>query len=307
MPNQKPYPMKNIINLDTVDKYNSLFGLETQHPLVSIVDLSKATRQPEDFTCNYGVYALFLKQVKCGDIRYGRQVYDYQEGTVTSFAPGQVVSAAFDPNVKPAALGLIFHPDLIAGTSLGREIRRYTFFLYSSSEALHLSEEEKGIFIDCLNKIEAEIHRPVDRHSKRLISRNIELLLDYCMRFYERQFITRAKANHDILSRFEDLLSDYFKNEETLKSGLPTVKYFADKICLSPNYFGDLIKKETGKTPQEYIQSKIIETAKEQILYTDKTVSQIAFDLGFQYSQHFIRVFKKNVGKTPLEYRREEN
>ena len=299
--------MKEIINLDSVDKYNKLFGLETFHPLVSVVDLSKATDIPEDFTINYGIYALFLKQVKCGDIRYGRKSYDYQEGTVTSFAPGQVVSTTLDKTVKPAALGVLFHPDLIAGTSLGREIRRYTFFSYNSSEALHLSEDERNIFTDCLSKIDAEIRRPIDKHSKRLISRNIELLLDYCLRFYERQFTTRSTANRDILGRFEDLLAEYFRNGEPANLGLPTVKYFADKVCLSPNYFGDLIKKETGKTPQEYIQCKIIDTAKDQILYTDKTVSQIAFDLGFQYSQHFIRVFKKKVGQTPLEYRKCSN
>lgn len=299
--------MKDIINLDSVDKYNKLFGLETFHPLVSVVDLSKATDIPEDFTINYGIYALFLKQVKCGDIRYGRKIYDYQEGTVTSFAPGQVVSTTLDKTVKPAALGVLFHPDLIAGTSLGREIRRYTFFSYNSSEALHLSEDERNIFTDCLSKIDAEIRRPIDKHSKRLISRNIELLLDYCLRFYERQFTTRSAANRDILGRFEDLLAEYFRNGKPANLGLPTVKYFADKVCLSPNYFGDLIKKETGKTPQEYIQCKIIDTAKDQILYTDKTVSQIAFDLGFQYSQHFIRVFKKKVGQTPLEYRKCSN
>lgn len=299
--------MKDIINLDSVDKYNKLFGLETFHPLVSVVDLSKATDIPEDFTINYGIYALFLKQVKCGDIRYGRKIYDYQEGTVTSFAPGQVVSTTLDKTVKPAALGVLFHPDLIAGTSLGREIRRYTFFSYNSSEALHLSKDERNIFTDCLSKIDAEIRRPIDKHSKRLISRNIELLLDYCLRFYERQFTTRSTANRDILGRFEDLLAEYFRNGEPANLGLPTVKYFADKVCLSPNYFGDLIKKETGKTPQEYIQCKIIDTAKDQILYTDKTVSQIAFDLGFQYSQHFIRVFKKKVGQTPLEYRKCSN
>lgn len=299
--------MKDIINLDSVDKYNKLFGIETLHPLVSVVDLSEATRIPEEFTFNYRIYAVFLKQVKCGDIRYGKQVYDYQEGTVTSFAPGQVVSVTMDRSVRPAALGVLFHPDLIAGSSLGREIRRYTFFSYSSSEALHISEDEKNIFTDCLDKIRDELLRPIDKHSKRLISRNIELLLDYCMRFYERQFNTRSSVNRDILARFEDLLSDYFRSGQTLEEGLPMVKYFADKVCLSPNYFGDLIKKETGRTPQEYIQDKIIETAKEQILYTDKTVSQIAYDLGFQYSQHFIRVFKKNVGQTPLEYRKCSN
>ena len=295
--------MKEVIKLDTVDQYNRLFGLETLHPLVSIVNLSEAPRFPTHFTMNYGVYALFLKNVKCGDIRYGRQTYDYQEGTVTSFAPGQVVEVEMQQGVKPNAHGLLFHPDLIKGTSLGQDIKHYSFFSYTSAEALHLSEEEKGIFIDCLEKIKRELQRPIDKHSKRLISRNIELLLDYCMRFYERQFITRGKTNRDVLTRFENLLDEYFESTLAEQDGLPTVKYFADKLCLSSNYFGDMFKKETGKSPQEYIQEKVIELAKERISGTADTVSQIAYSLGFQYPQHFCRLFKKRVGYTPSEYR----
>ena len=295
--------MKEVIKLDTVDQYNRLFGLETLHPLVSIVNLSEAPRFPTHFTMNYGVYALFLKNVKCGDIRYGRQTYDYQEGTVTSFAPGQVVEVEMQQGVKPNAHGLLFHPDLIKGTSLGQDIKHYSFFSYTSAEALHLSEEEKGIFIDCLEKIKMELQRPIDKHSKRLISRNIELLLDYCMRFYERQFITRGKTNRNVLTRFENLLDEYFESTLAEQDGLPTVKYFADKLCLSSNYFGDMFKKETGKSPQEYIQEKVIELAKERISGTADTVSQIAYSLGFQYPQHFCRLFKKRVGYTPSEYR----
>ena len=296
--------MKEVIKLDTVDQYNRLFGLETLHPLVSIVNLSEAPRFPTHFTMNYGVYALFLKNVKCGDIRYGRQTYDYQEGTVTSFAPGQVVEVEMQQGVKPNAHGLLFHPDLIKGTSLGQDIKHYSFFSYTSAEALHLSEEEKGIFIDCLEKIKMELQRPIDQHSKRLISRNIELLLDYCMRFYERQFITRSESNKSVLVKFETLLDDYFQSDKLQTDGLPSVKYFADKVFLSPNYFGDLIKKETGKSAQEYIQNRMIDLAKEMIAGTEKTVSQIAYELGFQYSQHFNRIFKKNVGYTPGEYRK---
>lgn len=240
--------MKEVIKLDTVDQYNRLFGLETLHPLVSIVNLSEALRFPTHFTMNYGVYALFLKNVKCGDIRYGRQTYDYQEGTVTSFAPGQVVEVEMQQGVKPNAHGLLFHPDLIKGTSLGQDIKHYSFFSYTSAEALHLSEEEKGIFIDCLEKIKMELQRPIDKHSKRLISRNIELLLDYCMRFYERQFITRSESNKSVLVKFETLLDDYFQSDKLQTDGLPSVKYFADKVFLSPNYFGDLIKKKPEKT-----------------------------------------------------------
>lgn len=299
--------MENVVNLDTVDKYNEFFGLETIHPLVSVVDLSEATKSPHRFTFNYGVYALFLKQTLCGDLHYGRQSYDYQEGTVTSFAPGQVVSVNMAEGHRPAALGLVFHPDIIRGTSLGRDIRRYSFFSYASNEALHLSEEEKFIFTDCLQKIRMELLRPVDKHSKRLISRNIELLLDYCMRFYERQFITRASVNRDILVRFEELLDEYYAEGAPRREGLPTVKYFADKVFLSPNYFGDLIKRETGRTAQEHIRNKIMEMAKELIAGTAKPVSTIAYELGFQYSQHFNRLFKKSAGYTPTEYRRLQN
>ncbi len=296
--------MDEIIKMDSVDKYNKLFGLETLHPLVSVIDLSEAASYPTHFTINYGVYALFLKDTLCGDIRYGKQTYDYQEGTVVSFAPGQVVETVLAPGVKPKAQGVLFHPDLIKGTSLGAEIKSYSFFSYKSNEALHLSEEEKGIFLDCLAKIKMELAHSIDRLSKRLIARNIQLLLDYCMRFYERQFNTRASANRDVLSKFESLLDAYFQGDTPQTEGLPTVKYFADQVFLSPNYFGDLIKKETGKTPQEYIQNKLIDTAKEMIAGTDKTITQIAYDLGFQYSQHFNRIFKKNVGYTPNEYRR---
>lgn len=296
--------MEDVIKLDAVDQYNKLFGMETLHPLVSVIDLSNATLFPTHFRINYGVYALFLKDSKCGDIRYGRRMYDYQEGTVVCFAPGQVVTTQMEDGIKPAARGILFHPDLIRGTSLGKDIKQYSFFSYDSTEALHLSEQEKKILLDCLDKIEMELEHSIDKHSKRLISRNIELLLDYCMRFYERQFTTRAEVNKDILVKFDQLLDEYFQGEQTRREGLPTVKYFADKVCLSPNYFGDLIKKETGKTAQENIQNKIINLAKEWILGTDKTVSQIAYELGFQYSQHFNRIFKKSVGCTPNEYRK---
>ena len=295
---------EEFIQMDNVSQYNELFGLETLHPLVNVIDLAEATRRPTHFTINYGIYALFLKDIKCGDIRYGRESYDYQEGTIVSFAPGQVVEVKAAEGVQPLAKGIIFHPDLIKGTALGQEIKSYSFFSYSSREALHLSDEEKGIILDCLGKIKLELTHPIDKLSKRLIARNIQLLLDYCMRFYERQFTTRKATNKDVLAKFEHFLDNYFQNNQPQREGLPTVKYFADQVFLSPNYFGDLIKKETGKTAQEYIQNKIIDLAKEMLLGTAKTVSQIAYDLGFQYSQHFNRIFKKNVGYTPNEYRR---
>lgn len=297
----------DIINLNTIDQYNRLYGLETLHPLVAVVDLKDATTFPTHFTLNYGVYALFLKQTRCGDLRYGRQSYDYQEGTVTSFAPGQVVEVKMEEGIRPQAQGLLFHPDLIRGTSLGKEIKQYSFFSYASNEALHLSDEEKQTYLDCLSKIKTELQHPIDKHSRRLIVRNIELLLDYCMRFYERQFITRATANKDVLTRFEEGLDAYFQSGLPQEQGLPTVKYFADRACLSPNYFGDLVKKETGRTAQEYIQDKLIHIAKEEILSETRSVSEIAYSLGFQYPQHFTRIFKKRVGCTPGEYRNQHS
>lgn len=298
--------MDKIIKLDTVDQYNNLYGLETRHPLVSVVDLTKATRQINHIQMNYGVYALFLKQSKSCDIKYGRQPYDYQEGTIVSFAPRQVVSVETkNEDAKPEVYGIVFHPDLIRGTSLAKNIKNYTFFSYAVNEALHLSEQEREIVMDCLKKINIELEHAIDKHSKSLISMNIELLLNYCMRFYERQFLTRGKDNRDALTRFEQLLDEYFLSQLPVREGLPSVKYFADKICLSPNYLGDMVKKETGKTPQEHIQEKVMELAKENIIETDQTVSQIAYALGFQYPQHLCRLFKKHVGCTPNEYRQQ--
>lgn len=294
--------MEEIIKLDSVDKYNQLFGLETKHPLVSVIDLSKATRWPKQLRINYGVYALYLKESRCGDILYGRQKYDYQEGTIVSFAPGQVASSELPADIQPQAHGLLFHPELIQGSSLGQEIKNYSFFSYETREALHLSEEEREIVMDCLNKIEIELQHNTDKYSQRLIIANIGLLLDYCMRFYERQFTTRKIVNQDVIVRFEKLLNEYFEGETPQQEGLPTVKYFADKVFLSPNYFGDLIRKQTGQTASEYIQQKLIERAKEALLFSHKTMSQIAYELGFQYPQHLHRMFKRIVGCTPREF-----
>ena len=292
--------MDKILNLDSVDLYNKLYGLETLNPLVSVIDLNKATSSVDLIRFNYGIYALYLKLEKACDIKYGRQTYDYQEGTIVCFAPGQ--TAETNPTtdkVQVNAHGILFHPDLLRGTSLGKNIKKYTFFSYEVNEALHLSEEERSIVMDCLKIIRMELEHGVDKHSKTLLVNHIELLLNYCMRFYERQFITRGKTNRDVLTRFENLLDEYFESTLAEQDGLPTVKYFADKLCLSSNYFGDMFKKETGKSPQEYIQ----ELAKERISGTADTVSQIAYSLGFQYPQHFCRLFKKRVGYTPSEYR----
>lgn len=293
-----------VLNLDSVEQYNQLYGIETLHPLVSVVDLNKATRGVDFIRLNYGVYAMFLKMEKSCNIKYGRQMYDFGEGTIVCFAPGQSAETTSTiGSIQTNAYGILFHPDLLRGTSLNKNIKDYTFFSYEIHEALHVSEEEQSIILDCLKIIRKELEHGIDKHSKKLITTYIDLLLGYCMRFYERQFITRSKSNRDVLMRFESLLDEYFHGNTAERNGLPSVRFFADKLCLSPNYFGDLLKKETGKTPQEYIQEKIIEEAKSRITDTEDTVSNIAYSLGFQYPQHLCRLFKKRVGCTPNEYR----
>ena len=295
--------MDNIKRFETINDYNAFNNNETLHPLVSVVDLSKATPRQAS-SMYFGFYTIFLKDVKCGDLRYGKHTYDYQEGTLVFIAPGQVVRVDNSGETyQPKGYALIFHPDLIHGTPLGRHIQDYTFFGYQSNEALHLSERERKIVLDCFSKIEYELERAIDKHSKKLIVSNIELFLNYCVRFYDRQFITRDNVHKGILERFENLLNDYFQSDKPQTIGLPSVAYCANELNLSANYFGDLIKKETGKTAQEYIQSKVIDVAKEKIFDQSKSVSEVAYELGFKYPQHFTRLFKQKVGYTPNEYR----
>lgn len=293
----------NLLNVSTIAEYNEMLGVETLHPLVSVIDLSKA-RPMRHMRHTFSFYTIYLKEVKCGDLIYGRQRYDYQEGTVVCLAPGQVIGIEDNGEVfQPKGWALCFHPDLIHGTSLGSHIKEYTYFSYQVNEALHLSLKEREIFVDCLDKIRHELEHAIDRMSRRLIATNIELLLDYCLRFYERQFITREHVNSDILVRFESLLHNYFESGQARIEGLPTVKWCASELCLSSNYFGDLIKKETGKTAQEHIQLKLIAIAKEMVLNPKYSIAQISYELGFQYPQHFTRTFKKVVGISPSEYR----
>ena len=295
--------MANITRFETISEYNAYNNNETLHPLVSVVNLSSADPR-KAASLYFGFYTIFLKEVKCGDLRYGKNTYDYQEGTLVFIAPGQVITVDNPGETyQPKGYALIFHPDLIHGTSLGRHIQDYTFFGYQSNEALHVSERERKIVLDCFSKIEFELDRAIDKHSKNLIVSNIELFLDYCNRFYDRQFIIRDTVHKGILERFEGLLNDYFQAGKPQETGLPTVAYCANELHLSANYFGDLIKKETGRSAQEYIQTKVIDVAKERIFDHSKSVSEIAYDLGFKYPQHFTRFFKQHVGQSPNEYR----
>ncbi|QEC76419.1 helix-turn-helix domain-containing protein [Mucilaginibacter ginsenosidivorax] len=295
--------MENVLKFDTIRDYNNFNNQATLHPLVSIVDLSKADPRPARRLC-YNFYTVFLKQIRCGDLRYGLKNYDYEEGTLIFLAPGQAIGENHEEiYYQPQGLALVFHPDMLPGTHLGRHISDYTFFSYEVHEALHMSEEERQIVMDCFSKIEFELKRGLDKHSKKLVVANIELFLDYCIRFYDRQFLTREVAHKGIIERFETLLNDYFRSENPQKLGLPNVAYCAGKLNLSANYFGDMVKKETGKTALEFIQLKVMDLAKEKISDRDKTVNEIAYELGFKYPQHFSRLFKQRLGYTPNEFR----
>ena len=301
--------MNEVVHFNSVSDYNTACSLTTLHPLVSILDLSKCPPRKwaagTSVKMNFGIYAIFLKDVVCGDIRYGRHYYDYQEGTLVFIDPGQSWDVEYETsNYQPHGHVLIFHPDLLHGTPLGKVIHDYKFFSYQMNEALHLSDKERQIVLDCLAKINFELQQSIDKHSKKLIAANIELFLNYCERFYDRRFFTRDNANKGVVSRFEQLLSDYFHSDKLQTIGLPSVAWFAEGLHLSANYFGDLIKKDTGVSPQEYIHSRVIDLAKERIFDQDKSISEVAYALGFKYPQHFTRLFKQKVGMSPLEYRK---
>lgn len=292
-----------MIVYDTIKKYADTFNNKAQHPLISLVDLNQSKPlKREKFTLNF--YAVILKETLCGDIRYGNQYYDYAEGTLVFFGPGQIIGNEPEGEEhQPYGKALIFHPDLIKGTSLGKQIHAYSFFSYQSHEALHLSDKEREVVLACIGNIVTEISQNIDRHSKELIVANLELLLKYCSRFYDRQFITRGHVNHGLLEQFEQKLNEYLLGEKLRTDGVPTVAYFAQELHLSPNYFGDLIKRETGKSALEYIQLQLINLAKERIFDASKSVGEIAYELGFKYPQHFTRFFKQKVGVSPIEYR----
>jgi AraC family transcriptional activator of pobA len=302
--------MDKVFKFDSVNEYNKLNSHDTLHPLITVIDFSKSKPwvwpggDAKAIKVNYGLYAVVLKESNCGDLKYGCNYYDYQEGTLVFISPGQVIEVEnFGNNFQPKGYALLFHPDLIHGTSLGKHIQDYSFFGYQSNEALHLSERERKIVLDSFAKIQYELEHAIDNHSKKLIVSNIELFLNYCSRFYERQFITRQKVHQGILEKFENLLNEYFQTTKSQTNGLPSVASCAGELNLSPGYFGDLIKKETGKTAQEYIQYKLIDVAKEKIAEQNKSVSEIAYELGFKYPQHFTRLFKQKTGQTPNEYR----
>jgi len=292
-----------LMRADTISAYNDWAGVETLNPLAGYIDFSQVSplRHARKL---YGFYAIFLKDAHCGELRYGRQYYDYQDGTLIFIAPGQAFGAEDDGTTfQPTGHLLMFHPDLLRGTALASNMKQYSFFSYEVNEALHLSEQERQIILDCLHRIDYELKHPIDKHSRQLIVDSIKTFLDYSTRFYDRQFITRENANQDVLVKFEKLLDQYFDRGTAEQKGLPSVQYFASELHLSANYLSDLMKKETGQNTLQFIHDKVINLTKEQIVSTNKTVSEIAYSLGFQYPQHLTRLFKREVGCTPRAYR----
>lgn len=299
--------MSHIIHLESIGDLNRLLQQpRPRHPLLGVVDFTQFDEQfGAGMKISSGFYTVMYKNYCVNTLKYGRQYYDFQEGSLMCIAPKQVVTLdeAVERPANAMGWGLFFHPDLIRGTALGKNIKNYSFFSYDTSEALHLSEKEERTLFDCVQKIEAELAENIDRHSQTLLVSNLELLLNYCTRYYDRQFITRNQANKDILSKIEAVLSSYFQAPDLSEKGLPTVKYLADQVFLSPNYLSDLLKRETGMNAQDRIHYYLIEEAKTLLLSSDQSVGELAFSLGFEYPQYFSRLFKAKTGMTPGEFR----
>lgn len=300
--------MSEIIRIDTISQVHQALGLEKPaHPLVSILPIDERITNYEygDHTYVYGFYQVSLKIGIQGEIQYGKKNYDFSDGTVVFTKPNQAISyAGTSDSSETGGWALLFHPDLIRNSSLGREIEHYSFFSYEVDEALHLSESERDTLSAITEKISEEYQHAIDRHTQGLIVSNIELLLSYCTRYYERQFHLRENLHSDYVTRFESLLGEYFDTELSLDLGLPTVKYCGEQLAMSPSYLSDVLKRETGRTAQQHIQDAITERAKTMLLATDEQVSQIAYSLGFEYPQHLSKFFKARTGMSPIAYRR---
>lgn len=297
-----------IQQIQSVSQVHEFFGLaKPRHPLISVLPISDEMTNFDygDVTYLFDLFQVSLKIGISGSISYGRNTYDFQEGTMVFTQPGQSLKIETNEDYSGSAgWTLIFHPDLIRKSELGQKIAQYTFFSYEVSEALHLSEEEQLTLTEQVHKIEQEYLRPIDRHSQELIISNIKLVLDYCTRYYDRQFYTRTNLNKDYVSKFESLLRDYFRNEKTLELGVPTVKYCGTEMGMSPHYLSDLLKKETGRSAMDHIHQHLIESAKDHLLGSDSTISQIAYSLGFDYPNHFSKLFKSKTGMSPGQYRK---
>ena len=299
--------MKNkIVQIETIGQIHDAVGLpKPKHPLVSVIPMDKLSSYDYgDLTYVLDLYQISLKTGISGSITYGRNTYDFQEGTMIFSKPQQSMRYSNNEFVQGEnGWSLFFHSDLIRKSELGKSIDNYRFFSYESTESLHLSEEERKSLTELVKKIEKEYEQNIDRHSQELIIANIELILRYCTRYYDRQFFTRAPINKDSVAQFEHLLRNYYDSESSLEFGVPTVKYCASELNMSSHYLSDMLRKETGKSAQEHIYNFLMEQAKTRLLSSEETISQIAYGLGFDYPQHFSKLFKSKTGISPAEYR----
>jgi AraC family transcriptional activator of pobA len=291
------------VDIKSISELHDFFHYEKpHHPLISVVDLAKVDRSHR----KAGVaYRLNLYSVACkvleGHFIYGRTTYDFSEGTLMFTAPDQILSPGLENKVK--GWGIYIHPDFFNANNKGRKLTEYSFFGYDMNEALHISEVEKQVLDECLQNIRREISLNLDEHSHNLILTNLELILSYSSRFYDRQFLTRTKTNHDVVEKFDRLLTNYFSQPSLIESGVPDVGYFASRLNLSTNYLSDLLNKYTGKSTNEHIHLKLVEKAKSLLWSTESSISEIAYDLGFEHPSHFTKVFKSKTGLSPRQFR----
>lgn len=298
---------------NTISDFHRMSGLpKPEHPLVSLVDYSLVEYETDEqeIIWTQDFYSIGLKRfMPQGKFRYGQQPYDFDEGLLSFISPGQLMQLEIDKQaaVKPTGWLLLIHPDFIWNTTLAKSIRQYEFFGYAVNEALFLSEKEEVIVTDILLQIQREYHSNIDKFSQNIIIAQIELLLNYCERFYQRQFITRKKSSHQLLERLEKILDDYFSNGRSINKGLPTAQYIAGLLNVSPNYLGSLLKTLTGQTTQQHIHNKLIDRAKEKLSTTDLAISEIAYELGFEHPQSFSKFFKTKTKLSPVEFRQQFN
>ncbi len=293
----------------TISEFHDFRGLpKPLHPLISIINVDhvKHLRSDEPMSLVFDFYSIALKRVSNLAVKYGQQSFDFNEGVMSFMAPSQVISLALvDTNeeIKQSGWVCYIHPDFLWNTSLAKTIRQYDFWSYSLHEALFLSEKEEAIITNTIQTIQQEYHANIDRFSKQIIISQLETLLSYADRFYHRQFITREKANHQVLDRLEDLLNAYFDTDSWDKGGLPSVQQIADQLNLSPKYLSNLLRTLTGQNTQQHIHDKLIEKAKEKLSTTDLSVSEIAYALGFEHLQSFSKLFKTKTNQSPMEFR----
>jgi AraC family transcriptional regulator, transcriptional activator of pobA len=292
----------------TIHQYHHILGLpKPQHPLISVIHLSSFEQVPitEPMRLLYDFYCIALKKNINFTQLYGQQEYDFDEGVMSFMSPGQVFGIEYSKEQESKQSGwmLLIHPDFLWDTPLAKTIQHYEYFDYAANEALYLSEKEETIINGIIQNIEQEYHTNIDHFSQDIIISQLEVLLNYAERFYHRQFLTRKKVNHGILTRLEDILSDYFKGDDLGEKGLPTVEYIAETLNVSPNYLSGVLKVLTGQSTQQHIHDKLIEKAKEKLSTTDLSVSEIAYTLGFEHSQSFSRLFKAKTHLSPLAFR----